>query len=119
MWWARRYVNGAAPIAELLLLLLQLLQLCLRWCQVRQLPSCTVPGSVLMVGTHSRIPGLQLLTPAAACCQLPRPGAANIHCWQPRTVASQALSRADIAPALETLKKKLMERNVAEEIADK
>jgi hypothetical protein len=31
----------------------------------------------------------------------------------------QALSRADIAPALETLKKKLMERNVAEEIADK
>lgn len=31
----------------------------------------------------------------------------------------QALSRADIAPALEQLKKKLMERNVAEEIADK
>lgn len=31
----------------------------------------------------------------------------------------QALSRADIAPALDTLKKKLMERNVAEEIADK
>lgn len=34
-------------------------------------------------------------------------------------VGTQALSRADIAPALEQLKKKLMERNVAEEIADK
>lgn len=30
-----------------------------------------------------------------------------------------ALSRADIAPALETMKRKLMERNVAEEIAEK
>lgn len=32
---------------------------------------------------------------------------------------AQALTRADIEPALAQLKKKLMERNVAEEIADK
>ena len=31
----------------------------------------------------------------------------------------QALTRADIEPALAQLKRKLMERNVAEEIADK
>lgn len=31
----------------------------------------------------------------------------------------QSLSRADIEPALAGLKKKLMERNVAEEIADR
>lgn len=34
-------------------------------------------------------------------------------------VGTQALTRSDIEPALATLKKKLMERNVAEEIADK
>lgn len=37
----------------------------------------------------------------------------------PSAHALQALTRTDIEPALATLKKKLMERNVAEEIADK
>ena len=40
------------------------------------------------------------------CPRLPRAGTA-------------ALTREDIAPALEAMKKKLMERNVAEEIAEK
>ena len=56
----------------------------------------------------------QRLQPAGCFTSPPtRPRAA------PNPCAAQALSRADIAPALETLKKKLMERNVAEEIADK
>lgn len=36
-----------------------------------------------------------------------------------RFVGSQALTRAEIQPALGEMKKRLMERNVAEEIADK
>lgn len=37
----------------------------------------------------------------------------------PSFIPSQALARSDIEPALAQLKRKLMERNVAEEIADK
>lgn len=40
------------------------------------------------------------------------------NCTHP-TPPLQALTRSDIEPALATLKRKLMERNVAEEIADK
>ena len=53
------------------------------------------------------LPASPLLLPMLCTACLPSP------------LPVQALSRADIEPALGGLKKKLMERNVAEEIADK